>query len=190
METKQITLEPYLTVLHSWSVLSKVINFKYGSLERILEEEIRESYQGELTYYFNFVVRDSCHFLLTSRENALILNYVCYFRNSLDRLIDAVFNNNGKVRNVQLYKQITSYVFKEILLFAYMKKNGIPINRKIPREFFYEVPYYIDNLRETHLHAGLAFDIFDIVEIAIRNFRQFKEKLKELSKSKSRKKKQ
>ena len=60
-----------------------------------------------------------------------------------------------------------------------MKKNDLPMKR-IRRKFFIKTPYYIDNLRETHLHAGLALDIYDVIEIAVRNFNQFKKEIKNL----------
>lgn len=179
MKTKQIALEPYLTVIHSWNVLSKVLSPKYKSLENILQEEIEEAYQGELTYYFNSLLKDACPFSNHKRDG-LIWSYICCFKESLNRLVEFTFNSNGKIRNFQLYKQATAYVLKEIFIFWYMKKNGIPL-RRVNREVFYEIPYYIDNLRETHLHAGLAFDIFDVIEFAIRNFRKFSIELKKVS---------
>ena len=173
MKTKQITLEPYLTILHSWKALSNVLKNGNKSLKDILKEELRENYTGEVSYYFNFALEDS---LSSFHDKDLIKEYLFYFKDSLDKLVSIVFNNSGKIKNVQLYKQITAYVFKEVILFSYMKKNRIGM-QEISKEFFYEIPYYIDNLRDTHLHAGLAFNIFDIVEVAIRNFNEFEKLL-------------
>ena len=183
MKTKQILLEPYLTIFHSWKVLSRSMQSRTPSFLSIIKTELEELYQRELSYYFNSTIQDS--FTTPSKlkkykpKHHLLWEYIFCFRESLERITDFIFDTSGKIKNLQLYKQATLYVLKEVLFLSYMKKNNLPMKR-IRRKFFIKTPYYIDNLRETHLHAGLALDIYDVIEIAVRNFNQFKKEIKNI----------
>jgi len=180
MKTKQIALEPYLSVLHNWKILSGVISFE--KLENILKREIPKYYQGEISYYTDYSIQEGLEFLSNKKDE--ISKYIELFKKSLDQIDKIIFEKNSKIKNIQLYKEITSYVHKDFLLYYHFIKDGIPF-RNIGRENFYDIPYYIDNLRETHLHSGLAFDAFDIIETAIKNFQLFQRTLKNVESPKS-----
>ena len=136
--------------------------------------EIEKRYSGELSFYFNYLVEEDA--IKGKNPTATVVKLTV---NALDNLDEAVFSSVSKIKNYQLYRFTSLWVVKELLLFWHAVRHKIT-PRALKGEFFYRLPYYIENLRDTHLHAGLAFDFIHLLEVLIKNFEQTREIIKRL----------
>ncbi|WP_457639358.1 hypothetical protein [Persephonella sp.] len=175
MKTKAIGYEPYLTVLSSWELFSNIILSPKSDVKEVLKNEIWDKYRGESTYYLDYVIDDA----VDDKQDHL-MEYIDIFSKSLDNLHKYIFDDSGKVKNSQAFKIVSSVVFRR-MLFVYNIHKNFKVLRMNPEnlsyDYLFDIPYYIDNLRETHIHGGLAYNLEDILEFMVKNFSVFRKNI-------------
>ena len=172
METKRLLLEPYLTLWSNIQTFNKIVGFWNVRNREVVESLKKELHRtlfnhptsyGELHYY----ISDLFTHLWEDKETVLD----CY-RDALEQIVELLFDGY-KIRDLQLFKIATSSVVKELPIFAFHKLKGLPCPEKVKIEHYCDVPYYIDDLRELHLHAGLAYRFSDVIDFVVRRLHFF-----------------
>ena len=175
MKTKTIAFEPYLTVLSSWELFGQVVLSPQADIKKLVRKEIFDKYPGEATYYLDYVIDDT----IGSKQDNLE-SYVKLLSNSLDNLHGYVFDDFGKIKNFQTLKIVSSTVFKRVL-FIYNLHKKLKLLRIPPEnlsyDYLFDIPYYINNIRETHMHGGLAYNLEDILEFIVKDFHKFRKNI-------------
>jgi len=172
VETKRLLLEPYLTLWSNIQTFNKIVGFwnvRNREVVEFLKKELHRTLfkhptsYGELHYY----ISDLFTHLWEDKKTVLD----CY-RDALEQVVELLFDGY-KIRDLQLFKIATSSVVKELPIFAFHKLKGLPCPEKVKIEHYCDVPYYIDDLRELHLHAGLAYRFSDVIDFVVRRLHFF-----------------
>lgn len=175
VETKRLLLEPYLTLLSKIGILSKIVDFWRVKDKRVIESLKKElhttlfnspTFYGELHYYISDL------FTHLWEDKRTVVD--CY-RDALKEIVELLFDGY-KIRDLQLFKIATSSVVRELPISAFHKLRGLPCPEGVKIEHYCDVPYYIDDLREHHLHAGLAYRFSDVIDFVVRRLHFFMKK--------------
>ncbi len=171
MKAKLIPFEPCLTLLTNKDIFRRVILERENNLN--LEPFFRTSYIGE---NLDYILQHS----ITIKD---VRDYIFQFKIALIELSNNLFDKNQKIKDIEIYKNVTSYIEQNILFITYLLFNKYP-NFKIYEEVsFHNIPNFLGETYETHLHGEVALRFNDLLEFLIQNIDPIIENLKKISKN-------